>query len=139
MNKYLVHHWRLTESPTRCSLVGNSSLICKGTFGFENIEYKKTFAETLRSVVNILRCDCYDSCLYISVDLACKQYFFVEVVLSFCSVANWLEEIAKVSCIVFWSNPSVFKGFSIVTLCIEFFSIDEVRSLSFSSVNKSHL
>ena len=24
MNKYLVHHWRLTEIPTRCSLVGNT-------------------------------------------------------------------------------------------------------------------
>ena len=25
MNKYRVHHWRLTENPTMCSLVGNSS------------------------------------------------------------------------------------------------------------------
>ena len=54
------------------------SLICIGTFGSENIEYKKTFAETLGSFVDVLGCDCYASCLDISVDLTCKQLFFLE-------------------------------------------------------------
>ena len=49
---------------------------CKGTFGFENFEYKKTFVETLGSFVNVFGCDCDASCLDISVDLACKQIFF---------------------------------------------------------------
>ena len=49
---------------------------CKGTFGSENIEYKKIFAETLGSFVNVLGCDCYTSCLEILLDLACKQIFF---------------------------------------------------------------
>ena len=52
------------------------SLICKGTFGSENIEYKKILYKTLGGFVNVLRCDCYASSLDISLDLACKQYFF---------------------------------------------------------------
>ena len=110
----------------------------KGTFGSENIEYKKTFAETLGSFVNVLGCDCYASCLDILVDLVCKQYFSVEVVQIFCRVANWLEEIAKASFIVFQANRLIFGEFSIVTLCIEFLFVDDLRRLSFSSVNKSH-
>ena len=64
---------------------------CKWTLGSENIEYKKTFGETLGSFVNVLGCDCYASCLHISVDLACKQHIFVEVILIFCRVATCLR------------------------------------------------
>ena len=52
------------------------SLICKWTFGFGKIEYKKTFVDTPGSFVNAFESDCYASCLDISVDLACKQTFF---------------------------------------------------------------
>ena len=52
------------------------SLICKWTFGYENIEYKKNFVETFGSFVNVLGHDFYASFLEISVDLACKQIFF---------------------------------------------------------------
>ena len=51
---------------------------------------------------------------------------------------NWLEEIAKASCIIFWENRFIFRELSIVTLCIGFFFVDDVCSLSLSSVNKSH-
>ena len=40
------------------------------------MEYKKTFGKSLESFVNVLVCDCYASCLDISVDLACKRYTF---------------------------------------------------------------
>ena len=43
------------------------------------LEYKKTFRKSLERFVNVLVHDCYASCLDISVDLACKQYTFVEV------------------------------------------------------------
>ena len=88
--------------------------------------------------MNVLGCDCYASYLEILVDLAFKQYFFVEAILIFCSVANWLDEIAKTSSIVFRENRFIFREFSIVTLCIGYFFADEERSLSFSSINKSH-
>ena len=48
----------------------------KRTFGSRNIKYKKNFAETLGSFVNVFGCDCYASCLDISVDLAFKQILF---------------------------------------------------------------
>ena len=64
---------------------------CKGTFGSENIEYKKIFAETLGSFVNVLGCDCYASCLDILVDLACKRHIFVEAVLIFWKVVTCLR------------------------------------------------
>ena len=59
-------------------------------------------------------------------------------VLIFGKVVNWLEEIAKASCIILRENHFVFREFSIVILCIGFFSVDDARSLYFSSVNKSH-
>ena len=65
---YILYTWEIYI--LRCSL------ICKWTFGYENIEYKKIFVETLRSFVNVLGCDFYAYFLQISMDLACKQIFF---------------------------------------------------------------
>ena len=87
------------------------SLICKGTFGSGNIEYKKTFVETLGSFVNVFGCDCYASCLTFQWILHANKYFYVVIVLIFCRVANWLEEIAKASYIVFRSNSFIFREF----------------------------
>ena len=47
------------------------------------------------------------------------------------------EEIARETHIIFQPNRLMFREWSIVTLCIESFSVDVVRSLSFSSVNNS--
>ena len=48
-----------------------------------------------------------------------------------------LEEIARATRIVFQPNRLMFREWSIVTLCIESFSVDVVLNLSFSSVNNS--
>ena len=95
------------------------SLICKWTFGSENIEYNKTFAETLGSFVNVFGCDCYASCLDISVDLACKQLFFWEAVLIYCRVANRLEKIAKASYIILWTNRSSSGNFQLLLCALD--------------------
>ena len=47
------------------------------------------------------------------------------------------EEIARVSRIVFHPKRFMLREGSIVTLCIELFSMDVVCSLSFSSMNNS--
>ena len=91
---------------------------CKGLLALRILEYKKTSGKSLGSFVNVLECDCYASFLDILVDLTCKQYFSVEAALIFCRVANWLEEIANASCIIFRANRFIFREFSIVTLCI---------------------
>ena len=95
------------------------SLICKVTFGSDNIKYKKMFAETLGSFVNVLGCDCYASCLDILVDLACTQLFFWKVVLIFCRVVNCLEKIAKASCIVFQTNRSSSGSFQLLLCALD--------------------
>ena len=69
--------------------------------------------------MNVLECDCYASCLDISVDLACKQLFFWKAVLIFCGVANWLEEIAKASCIVFQTNCSSSGSFQLLLCALD--------------------
>ena len=69
--------------------------------------------------MNVLGCDCYASCLDISVDLACKQLFFWKVVLIFCRVVNWLEEIAKATYINFQTNRSSSRSFQLLLCALD--------------------